>query len=666
MKQININEIETIIPVGLELAMLEGRDVSETVLNIHEKYGFKRFMLTAPGKRWRALGFPPIEHFEQLAYAFKEAREKLEPYGIECGWWVMLCIKSGASDEFTRIKRADGSLAPYSNCPLDPVFKKHYADCVARFAEIAKPAFIITEDDYSILQSSPKGCFCDLHMAEFAKRTGREYTAEELTEILDRRDEGSLEIIRAWRELMKDSLVDFAKEIRKRLDVASPEIPMGHMQSGPSDAEGDPTYEICKALAGDKHVPFCRFCGTFYNGAIVQNIPTKLFRPIYFCQHTDGDFIALHESDSYPSSKFFTSGSEMRAIVSTAYAAGFDGSTFQIGNQVAHPNEKAYGTMYAKNRKRFSEMKRIVKQCEMRGVEITYDPFCNTVDKGYAPHWAQTLGMYGIPVTSKEASIAFWDSRVAKYGKRETVMKYLSKNLILDGAAAKALFDRGFGEYMGVEIGENITSAEPLCYDLGANEVTRDEFVTEGYAKNMSVASAYAYGHHGKAVRITPTSEDCKVITDVMISSGEVICPGMTVYKNSLGGTVVVLGMMIADTYSQSMLCYQRQRLFQRILTELDGDTAYIKDCARLFNILNEAKDPDQSGFIGMLTVINLSSDDEDKILVRLPEKFAAAEKVLSMDINGEWREVEFTRDGNDLEIIAECRYLDPQNLLFR
>ena len=70
MKQVNVNEIETIIPVGLEMAMLEGRDVSETVLNIHEKYGFKRFMLTAPGKRWRALGFPPIEHFERLAYAF--------------------------------------------------------------------------------------------------------------------------------------------------------------------------------------------------------------------------------------------------------------------------------------------------------------------------------------------------------------------------------------------------------------------------------------------------------------------------------------------------------------------------------------------------------------------------------------------------------------------
>ena len=251
MKEINANEIETIIPVGLELALLEGRDVSETVLDIHKNYGFKRFMLTAPGKRWRALGFPPMEHFERLAYAFKEAKEKLEPYGIVCGWWCTLCIKSGAYEGSSRIKKADGSLTPYSNCPLDPAYKEHFSNCIARFAEIAKPAFIITEDDYSIIQSSPKGCFCDLHMAEFARRMGREYTIEELSEILDKRDEESLKIIKAWRELMKDTLVEFSKEIRRKLDVASPEIPMGHMQQGPADAEGDCTYEICKALAGD-------------------------------------------------------------------------------------------------------------------------------------------------------------------------------------------------------------------------------------------------------------------------------------------------------------------------------------------------------------------------------------------------------------------------------
>ena len=666
MKEINANEIKTIIPVGLELAVLEGRDVSETVLDIHKKYGFKRFMLTAPGKRWRALGFPPMEHFERLAYAFKEAKEKLEPYGIKCGWWCTLCIKSGAYEGSSRIKKADGSLTPYSNCPLDPAYKEQFSNCIARFAEIAKPAFIITEDDYSIIQSSPKGCFCDLHMAEFARRMGREYTIEELSEILDKRDEESLKIIKAWRELMKDTLVEFSKEIRRKLDVASPEIPMGHMQQGPADAEGDCTYEICKALAGDRHVPFARLCGTFYNGAIVQDIPTKLFHPIYSRQHMEGEFNAYHESDSYPSTRFFTSGSEMRAIVSTAYAAGFAGSTFQLGPQVNKPGEKAYGTMYAKERARFSEMKRIASRCELLGVEVGYDPFCNTLEKPYAPHWTQPIGLYGIPYTTKESSVTFWDCRLAKYGDREAVMKYLGKNLILDGAAAKALYDRGFGEYMGVAIGDDITSVPPLNYDLGAKEVIRPEFISEGYGDSLSVASAYAYGHHGKAVRITPTDEKCRVITDVTLSSGEIICPGMTMYKNSLGGTVVVLGMMIANTYSQSMLSYVRQKLFQRIISELDGELPYIKDAPRLFTIANEAKDPAESGFIGMLTVINLSPDAEDKILVHLPKKFADAEKIFSLAIDGSWHEVKFSRTENDLEIIAECRYLEPQCLLFK
>jgi len=128
----------------------------------------------------------------------------------------------------------------------------------------------------------------------------------------------------------------------------------------------------------------------------------------------------------------------------------------------------------------------------------------------------------------------------------------------------------------------------------------------------------------------------------------------------------VVLGMMIANTYSQSLLSYSRQRLFQRILSELDSELPYVKDAPRLFTIANEAKDPTESGFSGMVTVINLSADTEDRLLIHLPEKFADAEKILSMDISGSWHEVEFTRDGNDLEILAECRYLEPQNLLFK
>ena len=46
--------------------------------------------------------------------------------------------------------RMDGTETPMASCPLNPVFRETYARNVALFVKIAKPAFVITEDDYSI------------------------------------------------------------------------------------------------------------------------------------------------------------------------------------------------------------------------------------------------------------------------------------------------------------------------------------------------------------------------------------------------------------------------------------------------------------------------------------------------------------------------------------
>ncbi len=660
------NETDVIIPVGLASAIDSGKKVADTILDLHQKYGYRRFMLAGPAKGWRAIGFPPIEHFEELAYAFLEAKNELLPYGIECGWWLTTVVKSGPCDDFVRIKRANGSLAPFSSCPLDEKFREHFADCIARFAKIAKPAFIITEDDYSILASAPvNGCFCDLHLEEFSKRMGTEYTREELSAILSERTPEALEIIKKWRELMKDTLVDFAKTIRKKLDVDSPEIPVGYMQSENADAEGDCTYDICKALAGDRHTPFSRLYGTFYNGVTVQDIPTVTFHAIYSRQHIEGDFTYYHESDSFPSSRFFTSGTEMRAIMATAYSAGFNGSTFQQLETSDLPEETAYGKMFIKERGRFGEICKTASMCEMKGVEICYDPFYNSLEHPFAPYWAQPIGLFGIPYTTKESPVAFWDKRQAKYSDDKTVKKYLSKVLFLDGEAAKALCERGYSDYLGAEIGDEITNG-PLAFDLGAKEIVRDEFVSEGYARTMGIASIFASGKEGKALRITPNDPKTKIITDVVNSAKETICPGMTLYKNELGGTVIVMGMMIAGSYSQSLLCYTRQRLFHKLISECCDEFAFVKNSPRIFTIMNEAKNEKESGFIGMLTLINLGCDTEEDILLHLPENFAKAKSIFALKGDGKWKKVGFTRTKDGMSVNVSSNYLEPLCLLFK
>lgn len=658
--------LEVLVPLRLAASMDRGEKVTEYALDYYRKYGLKKFILTGPTKKWRTLGFPEKAYFEKLAYEYLEAKNILEPYGIELGWWVTIVLKAGRRDDITPITRADGTLSPFANCPLDPVYRKHYAECIALFAKIAKPSFIITEDDYSIWAAAPgKCCFCEHHLKEFSRRMGKEYTRETLAPLLNPNTPEGIELMRSWRELMKDSLVQFAEAIRSEVDIDSPEIPIGYMQAGGADHEGNVTYPIAKALAGPNHTPFSRLFGTFYGGFVPQELPNVIYHPIYSRQHIEGDFVFYHESDSYPSQRFFTSGSEMRAIMSCAYSAGFDGSTFQVREDADVPEETAYPKMFAKERPRFDALHAAVKQCELRGVEICYDPFYNTLGGRSRPYWTQTVAFFGIPFTTKESSVAFWDVKQATYCDHETVMKYLSKGLFLDGDAARVLCRRGYAKYLGVTVEDDLTKGK-LALHLAAKEFIREEFISPGKSKTISFASAYAVGREAKAVCITPIDEGCKIVTDVVDNAGNSLSAGMTYFENELGGKIVVMGTVIGDSYSHAILSYSRQRLFQKLLAKIDDSFVFVKDNPRVFTFANEAKDPEKSGFVSVLTHINLSCDALDSIPLHLPKKLADCNEILMVNSSGEWVPVDFERTEDGVNVNTPAEYLNPVYLMFR
>jgi len=660
--------IDIIIPISLELDWPTEESIVSEVLEQHKLYGFQKFAFAAPSGGWRSVGYPPSSYFEERANLFLKVKKRLEPFGIICGWWITATIKSGASEKFTRIVRKDGSYAPFSSCPLDPVFRKQFSENVALFAQIAKPAFIITEDDYSVIASAPGyGCFCKHHLEAFSLRQGKAYTGEMLVTELEKDTEESLQLLRAWRELIKDSLVGLAESIREAVDRESPEIPIGYMQSGSADQEGDCTVEVAKALAGKNHTPFVRFFGAFYCGVPAEQIPCKMFHPIYCRQHTPEDMIFYHESDTFPHTRFFTSGSDMRAIMSIAYSTGFDGSTFQTQQLVDCANEEtAYAKMFATERKRYERVYQIVKQCKTEGIELCYDPFWNTTAKGTKwPEWTQAISLFGIPYTTREASVAFWDKTQAACCDDATIRKYLSKGLFLDGEAARILCERGYGAYLGIRVGEDV-AAGMLGFDLGAREVICKQYQEEGKGKHMPIAHMFASGKNGKLLKIKVMDPACEVVTEAYTFQYKYIAPAMTKFTNELGGQVVVMGMTLTGNYSQSLLNYRRQRLIQRLITEYCDEYAYVKEVPRVYTIMNTAENEAGSAFKGMLTLINLSSDPAENCHIHMPEKWKDLKQVQSLNLQGEWENVNWhqTEDGIILE--EALAYLMPVYLLLQ
>lgn len=659
MKKV-INEIEALIPVSMELDWPTKDEIVKCIREQNKLFGFKKFLLAAPGAGHRSNRYPDTAIFEDLALLYKEIKKELSDSDITLGWWDTLTIKSGSSSEFQPIVKKDGEPHPFANCPLDENFRKIFSKNVAAFSRIAAPSFIVFEDDYSVNAAAGGcGCFCPLHLNEFAKREGRVYTRKELLEIFEKRDEESLALLRRYRDLSRDSLVGLSEKIREELDKENPEIPIGLSQPGSADLDGDMTEAVCRALAGKNHTPFSRICGAYYGGGELKGIPKQLYHAIYSREHIKGDFKFYHESDTFPHTRFFSSAKQMKAFMGIAYSSGFIGSMFQTQQLLDDPNEEqAYGKMFCTERKRFTELISLVSKCERVGVSLPYDPFYNTLDGmfGSQPYWIRTLDLFGIPYITRRSNVAFIDSRQAKYCTDDEIIKYLSGGLFLDGDAALELERRGFGKYIGVSVGEDVAENGKNRYDLGAREILKEPF--DQFSKGKNMPSAHMLAHSNGVLReLTVTCDKVEVISEAYSFNREMLSVAMTRYKNELGGRIVVMGMTVKDNLSQSLFNYRRMKLFHQLLGWCGASLPHVKEDPCVHLILNEAKDKED--FTHLITLINLGDDTIESPALYLPESMRGR-KIFSLNSEGEWIEPEYIIADDGIILTAPLELCEP------
>ena len=670
MEHFENTPLNIIIPVSLDAGREDAATIETEILELKKNFGFTKFALFGPGKGCRSTHYPSRECFDGIAERLLRIKNDLAAEGIECGWWITTTLKSGPSEEFDRPMKADGSESRYASCPADARFRRRFCEDLARVARTSKPAFIITEDDFSIHATTfSGGCFCRHHLEGFAVREGRAYTREELVRIFSEKTLASYALMRRWRAWMKETLVTLAREMREALDVDSPEIPLGYMQAGGSDWDGDCTEAVALAMAGDRHTPFSRLYGTFYCGGDSKDIPAALYHAIRSKQHLPASFRCYHESDSYPHNRYFTSAAQIRALTSIAYSYGFDGSTLQVQQHLDDANEESvYARTFARERARLEEIRRVAGLCRTRGVEISYDPFWNTAADGCSrtePLWVKCVGLFGIPYITTETDVAFWDVRQAKYAEDAEVRRYLSKGLFLDGEAARVLCERGYGEYLGVEVGDSLTAGD-YRFDLGAKEVIREAFCEAGHGRVMHPAHTYANGREGHALHLTVTDPRCETVSEEFTFEDNPVSPSVTRFENSLGGRVTVLGAVLDGNGSPSLFNYRRQRLLQRLIADRSDTYAFVKDAPATFLVMNEAEDCAASGFFGMLTLVNLGDDPVPGFSIRLPKRWREAREVLLLGRDGVWHPCRCGRTADGISLEEELHSCDPLYLLLR
>ena len=658
------NELDVIVPIILDANHASEESIVNLLLSQRRLYGFNKFILVAPTARWRAKNFPEQSVWEDLAHKFLRIKNQVKPRGISLGWLVGITLKSGGDKKFSPMVKGDGSQTPFSSCPLDQNFKNQFAKNVAEFAKIAKPEFIHFEDDFSIFASTfSDGCFCPCHLEELKKLTGKAYSREQLVEIFIKNTPDSYDLKEKFKKISKDSLVEFARAVRRKVDECSPEIPLGLWQSGGLIKDGNATEEIALALAGENHTPSVRLAGCFYCGGDSLTIPKALFEGLYHKQSFSTAINCYYEADTFPHTRFFSPAKQLKSMLAISLSYGSVGAIYHSCGHLDYPDEEqVYGRTYRLERKRFNEIYSIIKDCELDGVSLNFDAFWNTELNVPSPLWLNCLSRFGVPYTTKESKVKFLDKVGAETLSHDQIVKALSGGLILDGESAKILCERGYSKYLGVTLGDDITLNSSLGYDLFAHEVIRDEFVEDGKGKLMHPAHFFAPSGMGKNLAITISDKDVEIISDIYTGFDEYVCPAAARFVNALGGRVVVFGITTHKNLSQALLNYRRQGLLGRLIRWCGGDYPLVKNNANVFMVFNRPKD-DNADFKAILTLTLLAEEKLKEFSLSLPKNLSGY-KIKLLKSNGKWAYCSAVQTDDGVTIKKTIDYLEPTYLL--
>jgi hypothetical protein len=325
----------------------------------------------------------------------------------------------------------------------------------------------------------------------------------------------------------------------------------------------------------------------------------------------------------------------------------------------------AYGNAYKRYRKRFNEVYKKTKNSVLKGVELHYDPFWSVFDNRWGkPLWTEALGRFGIPYITTESNVVFWDETDAKYRSDSEIKAVLSKNLFLDGNAAKILNERGYNEFIGVAVGEDLSQKDNLILDLATTEDICDDFKGELIGKDMFSAWGYSTTGNGIARELSKTSDKTISITKLHTGEKKFISDAMTYFENSLGGKVIVMGMTIKGNGSKALYNRRRKTLLQNLISYLHDDFCFVKKAADVYVIENESND--KTNFNRMLTLINMCPDKLDEISLHIPKTINDFSEICILQSDGVWILADYQINGNTVTLPYGLGYCEPMFILIK
>ena len=590
-------------------------------------------------------GVPAMGKVEEALASYRRLKGELEGSDVELG--ILLQAIMGhwprtdkAVEPWQRTVDSEGNEVRF--CWLDGRYRD-YIRTVAGMLAAEKPCFILGDDD--IRAFSPRAeCFCPLHVKEFNRRRGTDFTSEEMRAAVKASAPGSPDF-ETFMALQREQVNGVVALIREGIDSVDPTICAGTCM---------PTWEsrfndqAARAIAAKGQPPVMRLGNANYQ-EWRRGMP-------WFCEivqktqalaayHHDRVGALISEADTYPHHLWSRASTSWHAYLVMSFFAGLKGAKLWYVN--AHKGDIAVNRNYtdrlAENAGLYRTLARELADAERIGLLepcLTrfpkWHPLRNPTEGFVAENtWAaKALGRMGIPyaVTKDYANGGAWtlagDEAVMRMSDGD-LKKILSHKVLVDGQAALALAKRGFSDLIGVR-----ATRRPLLFN-GEVDVESGQSYQLTASDNVPSLECLAGAQQLTSLVYRPYAA---------ATSCEDVAPGTVLFRNPLGGTVAVSAFHMG--VAMDRICSEaRQDWLFRVVDALVGERAVPCIANRQDVSVLAARRP--TGEV-LLAVFNLNYDPLTTIDLRVLG--APAVSVLGGD--GIWRLAETRRAEGVLRVL--------------
>ncbi len=606
-------------------------------------------------------GNPAVNKAALLCEKYDLFDKELKNRGLKAGVLVQATIGHGYSvgvrPPFQSIVAVNGTPS-FSICPFDEGFREYVRDA---FSEIAKrhPSSIMVDDDFRLFARSNHACACPLHLKEISRKLGREIDRCELERLMNCRGEESERLVRIYYETNIESLVGCAKAMREGIDSVDPTIPASFCNCG-DNCEG--AAEIARILAGEGNPVIVRINNGNYTPLGARGVADPISRCATQISAMSGKVdVFLAETDTCPQNRYSTGAHSLHTHFTASILEGAGGCKHWITRLAAFEPKsgEAYRRILAKYSGFYNALADTVPDIKWRGARIpltqkVWEPTAPLCDFKYPSGMNSfarcALERLGLPFYYSSASggAVFLDGERDALFTDEEITEMLKGDLFLAADTAKRLIERGFGEYIGVSV-ENIPPDDKRA---------SVEIILENgnpCSRQMGLS------------RLVPTSEKTVAHSWVVQTPNGAhsepkipLFPGVTSYKNELGGRAVVFSGTPESkfVYTEAFSFLNESRKLQLIsLLKESGELAvYYPGDQEVYIKSGEMK----NGEI-FVAFFNISLDPIEQIELVCDRKVSAV-KLLSP--NGVFESVEFERTDGVLKIDAHAPILSPQIII--